>query len=111
MATSTSGSIATTIAADSLTAPKLVVVREDIYKGATLVGTTYRNVNFTSLFVTPIPSITFNSVATTFNQAQANASPTNFSSTTNSTVLTFTNSTVPANYGEWDNSLMTITVT
>lgn len=104
--TSTTGSISTTITADSLTAPKTIVVQEDIYHGTKLLGTTYRNITFTSQYVTPIPSITFNGVATTYTTQQT---PTPVSSTTNVTTLTFTNSTVPAAYGEWDNSVMTLT--
>lgn len=106
--TSTTGSIAVSITADSLSAAKTIVVKEDIYKGATLLGSTYRNITFTSAYVTPIPSITFQGVATTYTTQQP---PTAVSSTTNNTTLTFTNSTAAAAYGEWDNSVMTLTLT
>jgi hypothetical protein len=104
--TSTTGSIAVDVIADTLSAPRIIVVRQDIYKGAVLLGTTYRNISLTSTYVTPIPAITFNGVKTTFTTQQA---PTPFVSSTNSTTLTFVNSTIPG--VEWDNSLLTVTVT
>ena len=106
--TSTTGTISVDITSDSLEAAKTIVVREDIYKGTTLIGTTYRNISFTTNYVIPIPSITFNGVATTFTTQQT---PTPYASTTNTTTLTFTNSTAAAFNGNWDNSLMTLTVT
>ena len=48
--TSTTGSISTTITADVTSAAKTIVVQEDIYKGSTLLGTTYRNIRFTSTY-------------------------------------------------------------
>lgn len=44
--TSTSGTIVGTITQDKSIPDKTVVVREDLYKGVTLLGSTYRNITF-----------------------------------------------------------------
>jgi hypothetical protein len=54
VSTSITGSIGVVVIADTRSAPKIIVVREDIYKGLVLLGTTYRNLTFTSTFYTPI---------------------------------------------------------
>lgn len=48
--TSTTGSVFITLTTDSTSAAIPVVVKEDVYKGTTLVGTTYRNISFSSTY-------------------------------------------------------------
>ena len=58
--TSTSGSISVDITADSLTPAQNIVVREDIKLGSTIVGTTYRNISFTTTYVSAVPLLNGN---------------------------------------------------
>ena len=82
--TSTTGTISVDITADYLTPAKNIVVREDIFKGAALLGTTYRNISFTTTFVSTVPGLNgnLNSYSTAVTAVQNDSIPFTFTNTT-----------------------------
>lgn len=51
--TSTNGSVSIDLTMNFASTAAPVLVREDVYKGSTLLGTTYRNISFTSTYTPP----------------------------------------------------------